>query len=343
MQPFLSIVIKTFNEEAKIAKAIESALAVEPALRRSVEIVVADSVSADRTIDIACGYPVRVVQFENPMDRGCGAGVELGFQHATGMYIYFLDGDMELDANFVCAAVDLLEKAPNLAGVGGAIQDTRIFNAFDRIRVNNKAVSSTGACRWLEGGGLYRREAILAAGGYAADRNLKGYEEAELGMRLRAAGWQLIRLPQRAVAHTGHALGTWQLLARHWQSRRAMSGGVLLRRAIGKHWLLEACLMLAHPLAVAVWWGLLGLLIILAQGDLRVALLYTWGGMSLGVVAALLALKRDLHHVQLSIVSWHYSAVAIAIGFLSPIQATDSRIPARLVRDNEALALHPPP
>lgn len=324
----LSIVIKTLNEEGKIARAIESALGVEAIIGSPVEVIIADSVSTDRTIDIARRYPVKIVQFANPEERGCGAGVELGFQHSTGELIYFLDGDMVLDADFILDAVALLNREPSLAGVGGAIEDTQIVNGFDRIRVNNKSGSTAGMCRWLEGGGLYRRCAILDAGGYAADRNLKGYEEAELGMRLRAAGWRLQRLPRRAASHTGHAAGTLQLLRRHWQTRRAMSGGVLLRQALGKPWLGEACRMLVHPLAVAAWWALLPF------AALSLPTLAAWG--SSGALACLLLAlrKRDPRHVAVSLFSWHYAAVATFIGLFARTAPVPAPISANVLSDS---------
>ena len=48
----------------------------------------------------------------------------------------------------------------------------------------------------MNGGGLYRRSAIEQTG-YLSDRNLHGYEEFDLGIRLRDAGWQLHRLDRR--------------------------------------------------------------------------------------------------------------------------------------------------
>ena len=183
-------------------------------------------------------------------------------------------------------------------------------------------------CRWLEGGGLYRRCAILDAGGYAADRNLKGYEEAELGMRLRAAGWRLQRLPRRAASHTGHAAGTLQLLRRHWQTRRAMSGGVLLRQALGKPWLGEACRMLVHPLAVAAWWALLPF------AALSLPTLAAWG--SSGALACLLLAlrKRDPRHVAVSLFSWHYAAVATFIGLFARTAPVPAPISANVLSDS---------
>ena len=233
-------------------------------------------------------------------------------------------------------AMALLESDAAVGGVGGLVQDTRIANGIDRIRVNNKAVTRPGECQWLKGGGLYRRAAIESAGGYAADRNLKGYEEAELGMRLRAAGWKLVRLPQIAVTHTGHAAETWQLLARHWRSRRAMSGGVLLRSALGRRWLPEACGMLKHPLAVVLWWGLLLPLVLFAPDALRLPLLAGWAGMLVLVFALLLVRKRDLQHAFLSIVDWNYSALAILFGLFSRPLRPREAIAARLIRDTAA-------
>jgi len=334
MKPFLSIVIKTYNEEAKIAKAIESALKVEAEIGRPVQVVVADSLSTDRTVEIAGRYPATIVQFTDPTECGCGAGVELGFRHARGEFVYFLDGDMEIVAGFVTEALQVLAADPQLAGVGGAVIDTQVSNAIDRVRINNKAVSRSGPCHWLEGGGLYRQAAIAAAGGYAADRNLKGYEEAELGMRLQAAGWKLCRLARVAVTHTGHSLDTWALLARHWRSRRAMSGGVLLRGAIGRAWLLRACRMLLHPLAIALWWCALPVLLTLAPASLHGALIAGWLAAFPLVFVALAIRKHDLHHAAISIASWHYGALATAIGLLFPRRPPTGVMAAQIVQDS---------
>ncbi|MCA1994243.1 MAG: glycosyltransferase, partial [Coleofasciculus sp. S288] len=50
-----SIYILTYNEELDIAACIESALLSD-------DVIVVDSYSSDRTVEIAHRYPVRVVQ-----------------------------------------------------------------------------------------------------------------------------------------------------------------------------------------------------------------------------------------------------------------------------------------
>ena len=51
----ISIFILTHNEEIEIAACIESAL-------QSDDVIVVDSFSSDRTLDIARQYPVRTIQ-----------------------------------------------------------------------------------------------------------------------------------------------------------------------------------------------------------------------------------------------------------------------------------------
>jgi len=56
----LTIGIKAFNEEQHIAASLASA--VEAARALDGEVVLADSCSTDRTVEIAKTFPVRIVQ-----------------------------------------------------------------------------------------------------------------------------------------------------------------------------------------------------------------------------------------------------------------------------------------
>jgi glycosyltransferase involved in cell wall biosynthesis len=326
----LSIVIKTYNEEAKIARAIDSALAAADELvPLRVEVVVADSCSSDRTVEVASRPAVRVVRLAHAQQRGCGIGVQLGYAATAGEWIYLMDGDMALEPGFLPAALAELQSDAGLAGVGGAVHDEHIGNAFDRIRVNNRSATRVGEVRWLVGGGLYRRAAIDAAGGYAADRNLKGYEEAELGLRLHAAGFRLKRLERRAVRHLGHDMSTWALLRRHWRSRRAMSAGVLLRSSFARPWFGAALRINLHPLATLAWWLLLFAVSAFAAPSWRALGWSAWAAASLLGVVALAAMKRDLRHALASVVSWHYTAAAMLIGLFT--RQEDPRKPVDFV------------
>src|SRR3954447_27009383 len=91
-RPELSVVIKALNEAEKIAACLRSVLAATDAA--TTEIIVADSLSDDATVEVASQFPVKVVQLARRADRGCGSAAQLGFQYARGKRLLLLDGDM---------------------------------------------------------------------------------------------------------------------------------------------------------------------------------------------------------------------------------------------------------
>ena len=91
MQPDVSFVIAAFNAEASLARAIASAAGQTGV---TVEIIVVDDCSNDRTVDVARSFPgdvVRVIELER--NAGPGAARNAGFEAAEGRWIAVLDSD----------------------------------------------------------------------------------------------------------------------------------------------------------------------------------------------------------------------------------------------------------
>ena len=118
-----------------------------------------------------------------------------------------MDGDMLLDPDFLPAALAYLETNPAVAGVTGHVDEMN-QTSLEYVRRGRRISPENriGSIDRMNGGGLYRRKAIEEVG-YLSDRNLHGYEEFDLGVRLRAQGWSLHRLDRSFVRHFGHALG----------------------------------------------------------------------------------------------------------------------------------------
>ena len=250
----VSVIIKALNEERNITRAIESALLAINKVGG--EVILADSLSTDQTVELASRYPLRIVQLVNPQDRCCGVGAEIGYRVAHGEYIYILDADMELDGDFLVAAVAALDADTSLAGIGGTLKDLYVVNAEFRRRAEDIAAVEIGEVDCLNGGGLFRKTAIEQVG-YLTNRNLHSYEEYELGLRLRANGWHLQRINLQAVKHYGHTDTSFRLLWRRWRGRYAWGAGELLREAWGKPYLREAIKGVAqYRLSIIVlgWW-----------------------------------------------------------------------------------------
>jgi glycosyltransferase involved in cell wall biosynthesis len=249
----LSVIVKTLNEAEKIETCLRSILGcTDPA---ATEIIVADSLSDDATVEIARRFPVRVVQLLNRADRGCGSAGQLGFQYARGDRVLLLDGDMELAPEFLPAAHAALDADPRLAGVGGQIVDRVMTLEFQRrARQRGKHGNARpGLKRHLNGGGLFRAEAIRRSG-YLTDRNLHACEEIELGTRLGEAGWRFLRLEVVAVYHYGHATSSFRLLRNRWRTKYVYGQGELLRAGIGSGRASVAARKSLLYGGVVVWW-----------------------------------------------------------------------------------------
>lgn len=226
----VSVVIKALNEEQKIAKAIQSSL--DAVATVGGEVILADSCSTDKTIEIASQFPIRIVQLANPNERCCGVGPQLGFQVSQGEYVYILDGDMEFLPGFIKQAAQYLDAHPQVGGVGGLIKEMNT-DSLEYIARMERASGhmQAGDVDRLDMGGLYRRTAVEQAG-YFSNKNLHSYEEYDLGMRLRSIGWKLHRLDIQSVKHYGHDADPYVLLLKRWKTGYICGLGEVLKAAL---------------------------------------------------------------------------------------------------------------
>jgi glycosyltransferase involved in cell wall biosynthesis len=98
----ISIIIPVCNEELSLAPLLDS---IAKQRVPSLEIIVADASSTDRTVEIAHQHNCLVVHGGlPPVGRNCGA------RAATGDYLFFVDADVELPEGFLKAFLDNVER-----------------------------------------------------------------------------------------------------------------------------------------------------------------------------------------------------------------------------------------
>lgn len=326
----VSIIIKTLNEEKRIAATIESALAGLPG--GIGEVIVADSGSRDRTVEIASRYPVTVVQIAPPAQASCGIGPQLGFQYSTFGHVCLLDGDMILDPDFLTDALRFLADNSDVAGVTGHVEEMQTANLEYARRVQRNAPENrVGDIDRMNGGGLYRRSAIEKAG-YISDRNLHGYEEFDLGVRLRSQGWRLHRLDRRFVSHFGHTSNSYRLLVRRWNSKYLYGTGELLRASVGKPYfgrLIAELPELKLWAAVYCWWAVSLAILFMAPG--LVSGLATVIALAAAIVLLLSVKKGGFAMGLYTVVAWCFHAAAIPAGFFRRRLPPQSWIESRTI------------
>jgi glycosyltransferase involved in cell wall biosynthesis len=125
MQPDLTILMPVFNERSTIEAAIADALGADlPVAAR--QLVIIDDGSTDGTREwlASASLPDGVELVLHPKNRGKGAAIRTGLEHAEGTYSAILDADLEY------AAADLgpvLE--PLLAGKAHVVFGTRAWTS----------------------------------------------------------------------------------------------------------------------------------------------------------------------------------------------------------------------
>ena len=137
----LSVVLTTLNEERNIDRCLSSVTWAD-------EIIVVDSFSRDRTVELARKYTDRVYQHEFP---GSSRQVERGIQYAKGEWVFYIDADEEV--------------SPELAGqIKEAVSTSSDIVGYEVLR----KPSAFG--KWIEHGGwfpdypfrLFRKDGYIA-------------------------------------------------------------------------------------------------------------------------------------------------------------------------------------
>jgi len=108
----VSVIIATYNSEKTIDRLIRSILNQQGINERfTIEIIIADDASRDRTIEIASAYPVAILPNEKN-SGGPNKGRNNGLRFATGDYICIADHDDEWHDDKIINTIDYLKKVP---------------------------------------------------------------------------------------------------------------------------------------------------------------------------------------------------------------------------------------
>lgn len=178
----ISIVIATKDRADYLARALASLEGQVGA--PSFEVVVVDNASADATKAVADAqaargvYPVRYV-YEPEPNRGKARN--RGIAIADGFLVLFVDDDVQLPPGFL-AAHEAAHASSNLV-VNGPILNVPSYDMRPKPGVANYSRAFLCTCN-----ASVPKAAIVAAGGFDENFNLYGWEDTELGMRLRESG-----------------------------------------------------------------------------------------------------------------------------------------------------------
>jgi glycosyltransferase involved in cell wall biosynthesis len=289
----LSVVIVTRNEEDRIRDCIESVLTACRTAVSAFEILLVDSASTDRTVDYATEYDITVLRIPDEHTVAASAGRYAGEQAARGEMVLHVDGDMVLTETWLTQAVAYMEET-GVAGVEGCLDSV--------TQSDVELVDSIG------GVVLYDADALSAVGGF--DPHMLGNEDVDLGFRLTAAGYDLVRLPVVSASHPSN--GTLSEPIRRWRAGYYFAPGQAIRKSVSSPRILGKFLFRQKYKILLFVWLCVGVASLVAS-----PLLALWALLSVVGLSAIVA-KRGLRGaVQFGMVKL-LGIPGIAVGLCYP-------------------------
>ncbi|HSL11801.1 MAG TPA: glycosyltransferase, partial [Actinomycetota bacterium] len=188
-------------------------------------IVVDDRRDPAAPLDVPAG--IRVVRSGG---HGPAAARNAGWRAADAAWIAFVDDDVLVTRGWAAALrADLARAADDVAGSQGRIEVPLPADRAPTDRERN--VHGLEGAVWATADMAYRRDALLAVGGFD-ERFPRAYrEDVDLALRVMDAGWRLTRGTRRVV-HPVRSAGPWISVAQ----QAGNADDALMRRLHGPRW-----------------------------------------------------------------------------------------------------------
>ncbi|MCP4614545.1 MAG: glycosyltransferase family 2 protein [Planctomycetes bacterium] len=131
--PLASIIIRTFNESAKIGAVLEAVYTQD---LQDFEVIVVDSESTDETVKIAQTYPVKVVTLKQT-EFTYGRGLNVGANNAQGEFLVFISGhSVPVDSSWLENLLSPFSSSLDIVGVCGRQIPFADARYYERWRLN---------------------------------------------------------------------------------------------------------------------------------------------------------------------------------------------------------------
>ena len=232
--PLVSVILTTKNEERNIGRFLQS---IKKQTYKSIEIIVVDNKSSDKTKKIAKQFTSRVYDFgpERSAQRNYGAKI------SRGKYLVFLDADMELPPEVI---KDCVETIRNLNVKVLTIPERTVGNGFlPEVRRFEREMYMEEPD--YEVPRFFERNVFFKYGGY--DKRLTGPEDYDLPYRIGKKN-KIGRISEYIFHHEEGLTLKKQLSKKYYYAKSGafyaskhprlvwVQGTILFRRVYLKHW-----------------------------------------------------------------------------------------------------------
>jgi glycosyltransferase involved in cell wall biosynthesis len=260
---FFSIVIPTYNRKPileKCLRALENQQLRGDSVVSGYEVVLVDDGSTDGTLEWLKSHSSEFphVRSLSQDHQGPAAARNLGVEQATGDTIIFIDSDLVVTEHFLQSHADALVQGQQQLGSDRLFTYGWVINTcnFNNPTSEPYKLTDFSAAYFATGNVAIARKWLEKAGLFDTRFQLYGWEDLELGVRLKQLGLKLIKCPTAVGYHWHPAFALDQIprmIDREIQRGRM---GVLFYQ---KHPTWDVRMMIQMTWLHRILWGILSL------------------------------------------------------------------------------------
>ncbi|MBF2048329.1 MAG: glycosyltransferase [Elainella sp. C42_A2020_010] len=202
---FLSVVIPTYNRLPILQKCLQALenqqLRPEPIV--GYEVIVVDDGSTDRTVAWLQQANLPHVRWFEQNHQGPAVARNLGVEQAKGDTIVFIDSDLVVTEWFLQSHAEALVRGQQQMGHDRLFTYGSVINTcnFEHPTTEPYKLTDFSAAYFATGNVAIARHWLEAAGLFDPRFQLYGWEDLELGVRLKQFGLKLIKCPEAVGYH----------------------------------------------------------------------------------------------------------------------------------------------
>ena len=221
----IGVVVIGRNEGERLKQCIRSLAASH------LHLVYVDSASSDDSVAFVREQGFDVIELDMSIPFSAARARNEGFRYLLECYpeteyIQFVDGDCEVNDQWVQVAHDYLQKHPSLAAVCGRCRERYPEKTTYNYLCDLEWDTPVGPAAATGGIFMCRVTALLSVDGF--NPQVIAGEEPEMCFRLRQQGWKLERIDAEMVLHDANMTTLTQWLKRTERSGHAYAQGFFL-------------------------------------------------------------------------------------------------------------------
>jgi glycosyltransferase involved in cell wall biosynthesis len=248
----VSVIIPTRNRPQELADCL-SALRAQTYPSQKFEVLICDDGSQEDIQSVVKRFQSNdwSIRYLHQEPKGPAAARNLGIRHARALVVAMTDSDTLPHSNWLAKLVESLDMHPQAIAVEGKVT----AECADEYEPLGEGPTNLSGGVYLTCNCAYRRDVLIAAGGFDELFPYPAYEDVELAARAQTWG-EIVWQPEAIVYHPRRPLTTATVMKklRHWEYVLIMGcryGYLGWRRYPVKHAALRVTLLsvLALPMA----------------------------------------------------------------------------------------------